>query len=484
VNVAQRPAQGAAATLCAGLACANVVRGGAVLLVPAIALALACLVAAAPLRVACLAAAVFFAGWWWGGARLDAIDRSPLSGRIGTAERVRAVVTSPPRKGRFDIRAEATVLRFGLLRPQERVLLRLPLGRAPPQGAVVDGIGQLKAPRPPANGFDERKWLRRHGMHAVLRLDSWSLVGRRGGLGGISDRLRGWLRRSVAPGLSGERAALLQGIVLGDDAGLSDELRQRFRASGLYHLLAVSGQNVALVAAGALGLAWLVGLSRRVGEVAALGGIGAYVLAVGPQPSVIRAGIAGALTSLAWLSARMTDRWHFLLVGAVALLAWNPYTLFDPGFQLSFVAVLAIFVLVSPIRAFLEGYPIPRALAGGIAVSAACGLATAPVMWFQFHAVSLLTVPANALAAPAMVPLLGLAFASAAVAPLLPPAATALAWVNGWLAAYVAGCARLIGGLPGAQITSARTIAVVVAGTLLVAAYAWPRWRSSSSPST
>ena len=246
----------------------------------------------------------------------------------------------------------------------------------------------------------------------------------------------------------------------------------------------MSGQNVALVAASALVLAWLVGAPRWAGQIGALAGIGAYVLAVGPQPSVVRAGIAGALGSVAWLSGRMTDRWHFLLVGAAVLLAWNPYTLFDAGFQLSFAAVGAIFVLVPRLRSRLDGYPLPASLAEAVAVSAACGLATAPVMWFEFHAVPLLTVPANALAAPAMVPLLGLALAGAVVAPIAPAATAALAWINGWLAVYIATCARVIGGLPGAQIHSGRALLDVVAGALLVSALVFePRGRRSSTSS-
>jgi competence protein ComEC len=266
---------------------------------------------------------------------------------------------------------------------------------------------------------------------------------------------------------------VLEGVVLGDDSGLSDQLRQRFRASGLYHLLAVSGQNVALVAAGALALAWLLGVPRWLGELGALTGIGGYVLAVGAQPSVIRAGIAGALGSLAWLTARMTDRWYFLWVGAAVLLAWNPYTLFDAGFELSFAAVASIFLLVPRFRRALDGYPLPGGLADAIAVSAACGLATAPVLWLQFHAVPLLTVPANALAACAMVPLLALALVGALASPVLPELTTAIAWVNGWCAAYLAACARLIGGLPGAQIRSTRVALLLLAGGLLLAAYAW-----------
>jgi competence protein ComEC len=284
----------------------------------------------------------------------------------------------------------------------------------------------------------------------------------------------------VAPGLHGERRAIVEGVVLGDEQALSEDLRERFRASGLYHLLAVSGQNVVLVAGGALALAWLLGLPRWLGEVTALASIGAYVLAVGAQPSVMRAGVAGALVSLAWLAARPVDRWYFLLLGALILLAWNPYTLLDAGFQLSFAAVASIFVLVPRVARMLEGYPVSRSPAGVLAVSTACGLATAPVLWWQFHAVPLLSVPANALAAPAIPPLLALAFAAALAGAVFPPAATAIAWLNGWCAAYLAACARLIGGLPGAQVESTRSLAVLLLLAGVAAAYAWRRWLSSA----
>jgi len=191
-------------------------------------------------------------------------------------------------------------------------------------------------------------------------------------------------------------------------------------------------------------------------------------------------GIAGALGSLAWLTARAADRWHLLVLGAIVLLGWNPYTLLDAGFQLSFAAVLAIFVLVPRFQRFLEGYPLGRSLRLVVAISAACGLTTAPIAWLQFHSVQLLTVPANALAAPAVAPLLGLALAAAAVAPFSTNAAAALAWLNGWCAAYLVAVARLVGGLPIAQVKSTRALLVLLSGALLTAAYACPsRWQQS-----
>jgi competence protein ComEC len=411
-----------------------------------------------------LALVLALTGWWWGSERLQSLDRSVLAAQIGTAGRAIVDLKEPPRSGRYDVRVRAVVVRFAGARLHEAVQLELPSSRAPPpQGARLRVLGTLRAP-----ADFERTWLRRHGVHVVLRASSWRVLRLRGG---VADRLHAWLARASTPGLKGERRAVLQGVVLGEDGGLSDTLRQRFRASGLYHLLAVSGGNVIIVAGGTVTLAFLLGISRIGAELATLGSISAYVLAVGPQPSVIRAGVVGALGSLAWLTGRERDRWHALLVAAIALLAWNPYNALDPGFQLSFAAVLAIFVLAPRFLQTLEGYPVPRWLAQCIAISTACGLATAPVSWFHFHAIPLLTVPANAAAAPVVTPLLALALLAA----ILPPAGPLLAELNGWCAAYLAGCARFFGGLPGAQVRSPAAAAVLASGVFLAAAYAWRR---------
>ncbi|MGH3029637.1 MAG: ComEC/Rec2 family competence protein [Gaiellaceae bacterium] len=239
--------------------------------------------------------------------------------------------------------------------------------------------------------------------------------------------------------------------------------------------MAVSGQNVAYVVAGMILLAWALGFPRWAGELGAIGAVAAYVLAVGWQPSVVRAGVAGALASLAWLASRPRDRWYFLLVGAAVLLAWNPYSLLEPGFQLSFAAVAAIFVLVPRLERRLEGYPLPRRLAEVIAVSGACGAATAPIVWLHFGAIPVYAVLGNALAAPVVAPLLGLALAATALAPVLPGAAAALAWANGWLAAYLAACARFVGGLPYAEATSQASLALLAAVALVVACAVYVR---------
>jgi competence protein ComEC len=465
------PAHVLVAACAVGLAAADLLRlhgAGAGLAAAAVATGAAAV--GAPVgwtRVAVAAALVLAASWWWGSFRLDLLDRSVLVPRIGTAGRFLVVTTAGARPGRFDQRQRARTL-------GEPVELQLPTGRSPPQGARLSVLAVVKEPRGPKNGFDERTWLRRQGVHVVLRVDEWHVVGRRGGLGGVADRVRAWLAAASAPELGGERRALVEGVLLGDDAGLSDGLKQAFRRSGLYHLLAVSGQNVVLLAGGVLGLFLVAGIGRSYAHVAALAAIGAYVLAVGPQPSVIRAAIAGAAVSVAWLAGRLRDAWHVLLLAACALLGWNPYTLFDPGFQLSFAAVVAIFVIGGPLRRELDGYPLPGWLRTALAISVACTVVTAPLLWLQFDQVPLYGVAANALVEPVMPALLGLAFAAAAVDPVAPGLAADLAWLNGWVAAYVGGCARAVSALPGAQVSGGGA-AVATAAALAAAAALWRR---------
>jgi competence protein ComEC len=476
------PAHVFAGALALGLAGSNIVRPGIEPLAALTALGalVVALVAPRTVPLASIALLAMGAGWWWGGVRLDQLDRSPLRPDVERSARALVEVTGEPRVGAFQQRMPGRARRFGGTPLDERVELDLPLGRAPPQGALVSVLAVVRLPPGPSHGFDDRAYLRRQGVHVVLHVDEWHVVGHRGGVGAVADGLRRWLRRASAPGLTGERRAVLEGVLLGDDNGLSPALQTSFRRSGLYHLLAVSGQNVVLLAGGVLGLAVLLGISRMWGHVGALAAIGAYVLAVGPQASVIRAAVAGAAVSLAWLSARERDPWHVLLLAAVVLLAWNPYTVFDPGFQLSFAAVLAIFLAAGPLTQALEGYPVPRRLAVALAISGVCSLATSPILWLQFGSIPLLGVVANALVEPAVGPLLGLALVTATVDPISPSLAGVLARVNGWLAAYVAACARLIAAVPFAQV-SGRGAAIAAGGALAAAAYAWRRWRTSSN---
>src|SRR5256714_11110343 len=134
-------------------------------------------------------------------------------------------------------------------------------------------------------------------------------------------------------------------MVLGEDDALDARTRGDFRASGLSHLLAASGQNVALLALLATGGLALLGVGRRGRLAGALVLIAVYVPLAGAGPSIQRAGVMGAAGLVAGLAGRPASRSYALLLAAAATLLVNPRASAHVGWQLSFAAVLGIAVL-------------------------------------------------------------------------------------------------------------------------------------------
>jgi len=413
-------------------------------------------------RLAAVGVGLAVVGLAWGSLRMDALRASVLVDELGESGVAKLVTVAPARSSPWSTRVIAVTREFRHTPVRERVLLVLPVGRSPPRGAILEASVRVAEPRPEEDGFDERAWLARQGIHVVLEASSWREVGRRGGLPGFGDDLRDRIERAVTRGARGTRRGIVLGVVLGEDEGLPADVQDDFRASGLYHLLAVSGQNVAFLAAGIYALGWLLRLTKVLRELSIVVVIASYVLAVGWQPSVVRAGVAGALASLAWLAARPTERWHFLAVGALVLMAWTPTSLLEPGFQLSFAAVAAIFVAVPRVRRWLDGYPIPRVVSDAVAVAFACGVVTAPIVLVHFGEAPAYTVLANVVAFVAAPLVLGLGLLAAVVEPVSPSAAAGLAALAGWAAAWLELVARVVADLPSARIGTRTTLAIAV----------------------
>jgi competence protein ComEC len=432
---------------------------------------------AGAVRLAALGIALAAVGLAWGSLRMDALRASALARDIGETGVAELVTLAPARPSQWSTRVIAATRTFRQVAVRERVLLMLPVGRSPPRGTILRASVRVAEPRPERDGFDERAWLARQGIHVVLDASSWRAIGRRGGLPGLGDALRDRIETVVGRGTDGVRRAIVLGVVLGEDEGLPAAAQDDFRASGLYHLLAVSGQNVAFLAGGVYALGWLLRLPRVARESSIVAVIAAYVLAVGWQPSVVRAGVAGGLASLAWLLARPSERWHCLAVGALVLTAWMPTSVLEPGFQLSFAAVAAIFVAVPRLRRSLAGYPIPGAVSDALAVALACSVVTSPIVLFHFGEAPAYTVLANVVAFPAAPLVLGLGLLAAVVDPVSSSAGAGLAALAGWAAAWLQLVATVVAGLPSAQLQTRPTLGLglaLVAGVL--AARSVRRW--------
>ncbi|MET0884407.1 MAG: ComEC/Rec2 family competence protein, partial [Acidimicrobiales bacterium] len=244
------------------------------------------------------------------------------------------------------------------------------------------------------------------------------------------------LRRAVVRGaqpLGEDATALLTGILFGDDRAQPPATTDDFRAAGLSHLLAVSGQNVAfvLVVAG-VGLGRL-GLGSRF--LAVLLVLAFFALLTRFEPSVLRATAMAAVAAGATFGGRAVSRPRVLALAVAALLLVDPILVHSVGFGLSVAATAGIVVLATRLVPRLPG---PAAVRESAAVTLAAQVAVAPLLATVFGGVPLVSVPANLLAGPAagFVMVWGLLAGPVAgfvpaVAPVLHiPTGMALAWLD------------------------------------------------------
>jgi competence protein ComEC len=290
------------------------------------------------------------------------------------------------------------------------------------------------------------------------------------------DVVAGAVRRRIAAGadaLPEDQRTLYLGLVVGDDRGQPPLLRHQFRASGLAHLLAVSGQNVAFVllacspVLGRLPFRW-----RTAGAAVALA---LFVLVARAEASVLRAAAMAGVVVLAVALGRRVRAGRAAAVAVVALLLVDPLLVRSVGFRLSVAATAGLVLLSRPLAARLPG---PRPLAAAAAVSLAAQLATAPVLVPLAGGVPAVGVLANLLAVPAagLVMVLGLTLGPFAGL-LRPDVAQVLMWpvslLVGWVGRVAAAAAAVP--LPLLDVSRLLVLAAGLAAAVLVRQLAAPR---------
>jgi competence protein ComEC len=301
---------------------------------------------------------------------------------------------------------------------------------------------------------------------------------------GSSAEIRQRAATGLGEGMPEREAALARGFVLGEDEGIDGRTEEDFRRAGLSHLLAVSGQNVTLLALLAMPLLGAFGIPLRERLLWMLALIAIYVPVAGAGPSIQRAGVMGALGLLATLGGRRTSRLYALAVAALVTLAIEPGVSGDVGWQLSFAAVLGILLLAAPLRERIESGlgrgRWRRALAEGAAVTVSATLATAPLIAFHFETVSTTTLAANLLALPAVAPAMWLGMCGAGLAQLPGAPLEPLNGLNSLLLAYIAQVAEWCAAPRWAELQvhldgTGLLLAYLSLGLALAVCRRWPR---------
>ncbi|WP_177183062.1 DNA internalization-related competence protein ComEC/Rec2 [Deinococcus reticulitermitis] len=385
-------------------------------------------------RLSLVAAALLGAGLGWGSASLQGRAGDPLAPWVG------ALVTL---EGEWDGQF------LTLSEPRARVALApRPLegpGRLTVSGRLIRPEGR----RTPG-GFDQAAWLRSQG--GLLVPTPGTVLVRAAVRSHTPERgLRGWFRRGVTAGLPAREAALMQAVELGERGDIGREtfaegfsVRDAFARAGLAHLMALSGQNVALLTGAVIVVLGLLGArpAVRYGLPALL--LPVYLVClVGLSPSITRAVLMGFAGLLALVIGRgKPDPLGTVALAASACLLLFPLWLLDVGFQLSFLAVLGL--LLSPRAAARLPERWPGWLRLALSATVLAELATLPVIAHHFGQLPLVGLPANLLAAPIMAALVPLG----ALAGVLGPAGGIVNWLVGPLAAALLWVAQTFGSLP------------------------------------
>ncbi len=396
-----------------------------------------------------------------------------------------------------------------------RVRVAVENGEAPPDlrpGDRLEILGRFEPPRRATNPGerDRRAAARRRGVvlearvpdAAALRVRGPPALGGRLGIARAAHRVRKTLLRRLDAACARHPTAreLLPCLLLGERSSVSRELRDDFRTAGLAHLLVVSGLHLVLLSGTAATIATraLRGGSRPVAQRRTIVALtllvaGGYALACRLATPVTRAAVFVGVACLARAGGRRTTFADHAAVAAVAILAADPGQAAEPGFQMSFSAVLglaglaprlheALFARLEPMRRFPEAWPRWQrllVLGGARALSATLGaqLGTAPVVAMTFGRLHPFAPFANLIAIPL-------------VAALLPPAAL-LACCGSGMGAVIGApvdvlcrllvvVARVTAALPGAVVETGPVpvAAALTAAAVLVVGAAVRPWRA------
>ncbi|SCG74117.1 competence protein ComEC [Micromonospora siamensis] len=285
--------------------------------------------------------------------------------------------------------------------------------------------------------------------------------------------LRAGLQRACAP-LPEDRGGLLPGLVVGDVSRLPPTVAEDFQATGMTHLNAVSGSNVAIILGAVLLLArWARAGPRLATALCGVALVG-FVILVRPSPSVVRAATMGAIGLAALAAGRPRAALPALAAAVTVLVVADPDLAGDPGFALSVLATAGLLLLAPGWRDGLRRRGVPAGLAEALAVPAAAQLACGPVVAGISGTVSLVAVPANLLVVPAIAPATVLGVVAAVASPVWPTGAEFAAWLASWPAWWLVTVARhgarmpagnlpWPDGTPGALLLAALTVALLVA---------------------
>ncbi len=256
------------------------------------------------------------------------------------------------------------------------------------------------------NLFDWNQYWRRQGFVGNILVKEVKII-KRGKIPIIKRAIisfREYCSKTIERYFKGDEKALLFGLLFGETRGIPKAIKEDFSNAGVYHILAVSGLHI-----GILAFVLLIFLSiLRIKEIPRIFIITFsllfYLAAVGFSPSATRATIMFLLVSYSYILQRKTDPLHSLIIAAILILFFSPVSLFEQGFQLSFIITCFLLIFSERIYSFFKNRQLPgflnKYLFLPLSVSISSFLGAFPLTWFYFYRIPIISPLANLFIVP------------------------------------------------------------------------------------
>ncbi len=215
---------------------------------------------------------------------------------------------------------------------------------------------------------------------------------------GLFQKMRGKIRSLLYSEL-GEYGAIAYGMIIGDKADIDDGVRNYYSASGLGHILAVSGLHIGFITLILSFITRKLKLGKKVDLIVHFFVLLFYCFLASFALSVIRASVMCIIGKIAYAFGKRRDGLNSLCFALSIILLFSPYSLFDVGFQMSASATLGIITLSKPIERLLDKF-CPSFISKALALSLSAQIGIAPVVLYHFNTFPVYSVLTNVLVAP------------------------------------------------------------------------------------
>ena len=290
-----------------------------------------------------------------------------------------------------------------IVRNNKKILINIKMSQDIPSIKYGDSLyieGEFKQPEEARNykGYNYKQYLKTKKIIGTVELEKAKIL--KSSNGSFIHNIQKYIKDTINGTLTDEEGNLLLAILLGDKDKLSEDIQESFKTSNLSHMLAVSGAHVSYII---LGLTYVLQnsiIGKKNGKIVCIIFLLAFMAITNFTPSVTRACIMAILTLFSSIIYRKSDVYTNISVAALITLIFNPYSLLDLGFQLSYGGTIGIIIFIKRIQEKKSNSKVVNYIKQMALVSIYANIIIIPIMMYHFNTVSFTFIISNIMASP------------------------------------------------------------------------------------